>query len=178
MNPMQVERAVDMIRAQLMECTLQDDRNGDHVAALTELIRGYVERIAAAPRPSTTPAAFRSDATRTASSRPRRLSLPAGRAGCRVIPVRAPPPRRVRPWRRAFNRARRPSLCLVIDARLREDGSRARCIIPPSRKRKSTPKFERPSRALGITRMPCMQPASALCGRGTTRRAMRHSIQR
>ena len=44
-----VEHAVDMIRANLMECALQDDWSDDRVAEVTELLRGYVKHIAAAP---------------------------------------------------------------------------------------------------------------------------------
>ena len=45
----QVEHAVEMIRAHLLECALQDDWTDDRVAEVTDSIRGYVERIAAAP---------------------------------------------------------------------------------------------------------------------------------
>lgn len=49
MKLIQVEHAVDMIRAHLMGCALQDDWTDDRLAEVTDLIRGYVERIAAAP---------------------------------------------------------------------------------------------------------------------------------
>ena len=45
----QVEHAVEMIRAHLLECALQDDWTDDRVAEVTDSIRGYVQRIAAAP---------------------------------------------------------------------------------------------------------------------------------
>ena len=49
MKLIQVERAVDMIRAHLVESALQDDWTDKRVAELTEEIRGYVEGIAVAP---------------------------------------------------------------------------------------------------------------------------------
>ena len=49
MKLIQVEHAVHMIQTHLMECALQDDWTDDRVAEVTQLIRGYVERIAGAP---------------------------------------------------------------------------------------------------------------------------------
>jgi transcriptional regulator GlxA family with amidase domain len=49
MKLIQVEHAVGMIRAHLVECALQDEWTDNRVAELTEIIRGYIERIAATP---------------------------------------------------------------------------------------------------------------------------------
>lgn len=48
MKLIQVEHAVAMIRAYLIECTLQDDWSDDRVAEVTEAIGLYVRRIAEA----------------------------------------------------------------------------------------------------------------------------------
>ena len=54
MKLMQIERALEMIRAHLLECAAQDDWSDDRLAELEDEVRGYVRRIAApAPgRPS------------------------------------------------------------------------------------------------------------------------------
>ncbi len=51
MKLMQVEHAVATIRAQLIECALQDDWSDRRVATVIEAIRGCVEQIAAASGP-------------------------------------------------------------------------------------------------------------------------------
>jgi len=48
MRLIQVENAVAMIRAHLLECALQDDWSDNRVAEVTNAIRGYVRRIAEA----------------------------------------------------------------------------------------------------------------------------------
>ena len=46
MKLIQVEHAVAMIRAHLIECALQDDWSDNRVAEVTDAISGYVRRIA------------------------------------------------------------------------------------------------------------------------------------
>ncbi len=48
MKVIQVEHAVGMIRAQLIECAVQDDWSDDGVAKVIDAIRGCVQQIAAA----------------------------------------------------------------------------------------------------------------------------------
>ena len=48
MKLIHVEHAVAMIRAHVIECTLQDDWSDDRVAQVTEAISGYIRHIAEA----------------------------------------------------------------------------------------------------------------------------------
>lgn len=52
MKLVQVDNAVRMIRAQLVECALNDDWSENRLAEVTNEVRGYVERIAAACGPA------------------------------------------------------------------------------------------------------------------------------